>query len=97
MSLTYRYIRGNTRYLETDARLQASRSVYLGLRQRYSFVEDELLERNLVMGYVDPCWGAELVWSRRLNETVVLLSFSLKGIGEVFSTSATVADARTGR
>ncbi len=97
LSLTYRYIRGNTRYLETDARLQASRSVYLGLRQRYSFVEDELLERNLVMGYVDPCWGAELVWSRRLNETVVLLSFSLKGIGEVFSTSATVADARTGR
>lgn len=90
LNLTYRYLRGSTRYLESTVHVNLTPSMYVKYRDRYTFVEDDSLERSVIFGYTHQCWGAELAWTKGIDDTVVFLTISMKGLGEVLTTQTTV-------
>lgn len=90
LSVKYRYLRRSTRYLEATARVNLTPSHYVKYRDRYNFIEDDILERSVTFGYTHQCWGVELAWTKRLDDTVVFLTITMKGLGEVLTTQTTV-------
>ncbi len=92
-SLAYRQIRGSTRYIEASAHLNLTAATYLRYYDRYNFYEGDVLERAITYGYLQQCWGVELAWKKGIEETVFLLTFTMKGLGEVFTSQTTVGRA----
>ncbi len=81
--LTYRYIRDSTSYFELSARLRLVESFDLTYYQRYSFRETRSIESRYGAEYRHQCWGVVFSYTERLEEKLVYLSFSLRGIGPV--------------
>ncbi|MBI5598808.1 MAG: LPS-assembly protein LptD [Deltaproteobacteria bacterium] len=92
--ISYRYIRSSTGYIEAALKRRLSDAVYLGFRQRYSFRDSESISRDYTVEYRHQCWSGELVYTEKLNEKMVMATFSLKGIGEVMSAKASVYESR---
>jgi LPS-assembly protein len=85
LGLTYRFIRNSTEYLEAKAGLRVSKSFLLTYRNRYSFDDDKSIENSYGVEYFHQCWGAQLTYSDRLEENLILLTLKLKGLGEMLS------------
>lgn len=94
ISTAYRFIRDTTKYLDLRAVWKTTKSVSLGFRQRYSFMDTESIERDYTLWYNQQCWSVAVNYAEKLEERVVMLTFNLYGIGEVLSTSATVSENR---
>jgi len=92
-SLAYRQLRGSTRYIEASAHLNLTASTYLKYYDRYNFYEGDTLERAITFGYGQQCWGVELAWKKGIEDTVFLVTFTMKGLGEVFTSQTTVGGA----
>lgn len=89
LNLSYRFDRStDTRYLEGRSWLRLSDSFRLGYTQRYSLDEDRSLERKLDADFMSQCWGLRLTYSERLNENLILATFTLKGLGEIIGFEA---------
>jgi LPS-assembly protein len=86
VSFSYRFAREELEYLEAGARWKATDAISAGFWSRYSLKDEENIERTFTVGYAHQCWGAELSYRQRPEETLILLDFSLKGLGEVLST-----------
>ncbi len=92
-SLAYRQLRGSTRYLEASAHLNLTPTTYIKYYDRYNFYDDDVLERAITFGYLQQCWGVELAWKKGITDTVFFLTFTMKGLGEVFASQTTVGGA----
>jgi len=96
-SLSYRYLRGTTRYLEAAALINLSPALYASYHDRYNFIDDRALERAFTFGYKHQCWGVEFAWKKRIEETLFLLTFTMKGIGAVFAPQTSLSGTGGGR
>ena len=92
LSVSYRQIRGTTRYMEASALLNLTPSTYLKYYDRYNYIDNDILERSLTFGYNHQCWGVEMALRRGIEDTMFLLTFTMKGLGEVFTTKSMVKE-----
>ncbi|MFZ3071774.1 MAG: LPS assembly protein LptD, partial [Thermodesulfobacteriota bacterium] len=88
ISLSYRFVRGLTRYAEGSGVLGITRSFSAGALARYSFMDDKYIEKGYFVDYKHQCWNVRVKYSERLEERIVFLTFGLKGVGEVFGAEA---------
>ena len=85
LSLSHRFARDVLRYSEGSANLQLTRAVNIGYAHRYSHTEEQTLEEAYAVGVNAKCWAMNLTYRDQLEDEVVMLTFSLTGIGEVVS------------
>lgn len=71
------------RYAEVYWRLRLADPVALSYRNRYSFDAGKSLETDYGAEYMHQCWGVKIEYRDLLEEQLVMLTFSLKGLGEV--------------
>ena len=88
ISLSYRFLRGLTRYAEGNAILAITQKWDAGALARYSFMDDKYIEKGYFVDYKHQCWSVRVKYSERLEEKIVFFTFGLNGLGEVFSASA---------
>ncbi len=82
-SLSHRFVRGSTNFIEGNVNLHINRAFDVSYLERYSIDEMKALESTFVGAYHHQCWGMEITFSDTLEENIVYISFSLKGIGNV--------------
>ncbi|MBI3398254.1 MAG: LPS-assembly protein LptD [Deltaproteobacteria bacterium] len=85
LDISYRYIRSSlsTEYLDSSLRFKLIQSVDLTYRNRYSYSDKRAIEAAYGLEYHQQCWGAQLTYTERLEEKIVMVTFNLLGIGEV--------------
>ncbi|MBI1912489.1 MAG: LPS-assembly protein LptD [Deltaproteobacteria bacterium] len=83
LNLSYRFVRDGSRYLEASARAKTIKSIDLTYLNRYSFDEARSLETTYGMEYTHQCWSTVLTYTERLEEKIVFITFTLKGLGKV--------------
>ncbi len=83
LTVSQRFLRDNTNFIEGSLTVHMSKAFDFSYLERYALDEGRSLERTFVGAYHHQCWGAELTFSRTLVETIVYLSFNLKGIGNI--------------
>jgi len=83
LSLSHRFVRDATNFIEGKVNLHVSRTFDASYFERYSIDEMRALETTFVGSYHHQCWGMEITYSDTLEENLVYISFSLKGIGNV--------------
>ena len=83
LSGTYRFRRDEQEYL--DARLDVAllRPVYANYLHRYDLQESRTLEKTATLEYRSQCWSLYLTLRDRLEDTEVLVSFALSGVGSL--------------
>jgi LPS-assembly protein len=82
LDLSYRFIRDSTEYFQAKAGLRISKSFRITYLNRFSFDDDKSIETSYGVEYFHQCWGANLTYSEKLEEKIILLTFKLKGLGE---------------
>lgn len=92
ISVVYRFIRDSVEYLEANINARLTQSIMAGYRQRYSFIDNESIEKQYSMEYSHQCWGLSLRYMERLEEDVLLFMFTLRGIGDVFGGRAVLRE-----
>ncbi len=92
ISLVYRFIRNSAEYLETNINMRLVSSIMVGYRERYSFTEDESIEKQYSMEYTHQCWKLSLRYLERLEEDVLFFMFTLRGLGEAFGGRAVLRE-----
>ena len=83
LSVSQRFVRDSTNFLEGSLNLHISRALDASYLERYSLDEMRALETTFKGSYHHQCWGMEVTYSHTLEENLVYISFSLKGIGNV--------------
>ncbi len=87
---SYNYRKGGDEYLETNLGMLLSERYVINYHERYSIKNDESLEREAAIRYKHQCYGVELSYGERPEESIIMLKVSLLGIGDVFSATAGV-------
>jgi LPS-assembly protein len=90
LDLSYRFIRDSTEYLQAEAGLRISKSFRITYLNRFSFDDDKSIETSYGVEYFHQCWGANLTYSDRLEEKLILLTFKLRGLGEELSAAGEI-------
>lgn len=96
LDASYRYTRtdptNNTpmEYLEGSLRLKLIQSIDFTYRDRYSYNDKKTIEAVYGLEYKHQCWGAQITYTERLEEKIVMLTFNLLGIGQVGGVSGKV-------
>jgi len=83
LSVSHRFVRDSTNFIEGSLNVHINRLFDLSYTERYSLDERKAIESTFVGHYHHQCWGAELTYSNTLEENIVYISFSLKGIGNI--------------
>ncbi len=83
LSVTHRFVRDLTRYIEGSARLKLTKAVAATYLQRYSLDKGLSLETAYGLEYNLQCWGATLSYTQKPEEKLIYVAFSLMGIGRV--------------
>jgi len=83
LSVSHRFVRGSTNFIEGSLKVHINRAFDVSYMERYSLDERKAIENTFKGSYHHQCWGAELTLSNTLEENIVYISFSLKGIGNV--------------
>ena len=89
LDASYRYARIDTithtpmEYLELSLMIKPVESIDLTYRNRYSYNDKETIEAAYGLAYRQQCWGAQITYTERLEEKMVMLTFNLLGIGQV--------------
>ena len=73
--------------LRVDAALL--KPLYLAYEQRYDFLDTRQLEQVLYLDYRHQCWGLKVELRERDIDRSVMLTLSLKGLGEIGSVGKT--------
>ena len=94
ISLSYRFVRGLSRYAEGNAVLAVTQRWDAGALARYSFMDDKYIEKGYFVDYKHQCWSVRVKYSERLEERIVFFTFGLQGLGEVFSASAGLSERK---
>jgi LPS-assembly protein len=84
LSVKHRFVRDGVKYSEASANLQITRSIAVDYTERYSYDTDDSFERSAGLVYRHQCYGFRLSYLEREDDEVLMLTFSLKGLGEVF-------------
>ncbi len=92
VSVVYRFVRDSVEYLETDLKMRLTPSVMAGYRERYSFIEDESIEKQYSLEYSHQCWQLNLRYVERLEEDVLFFIFTLRGLGEALGGRAVLRE-----
>lgn len=88
LSLQYRHIRGTSRYMAGSARVAVSGALALTYRQRYTFMGDRSIEKGFSLEYAHQCFGVVVTYTDKLEDEVFMVTFSLKGIGDILKARA---------
>ncbi len=83
LSVSHRFVRDSTNFIEGSLKVHINQALDASFTERYSLDEKRAIENTLKASYNHQCWGAELTFSDTLEENIVFISFSLKGIGNV--------------
>ena len=89
LDASYRYARIDPithtpmEYLELSLMIKPVESIDLTYRNRYSYNDKETIEAAYGLAYRQQCWGAQITYTERLEEKMVMLTFNLLGIGQV--------------
>lgn len=84
MRIEYRYDRDReVDYGAVDLSLAYLKPLYVNYQQRYDFSEQERLEQVVALEYRQQCWSTQLSYREREDEQSLMLSFTMRGIGEV--------------
>ncbi|MDP2682416.1 MAG: LPS assembly protein LptD [Deltaproteobacteria bacterium] len=89
LDTSYRYTRIDPithtpmEYLELSLIIKPVESIDLTYHNRYSYNDKETIEAAYGLAYRQQCWGAQITYTERLEEKMVMLTFNLLGIGQV--------------
>lgn len=83
LSVSHRFVRDDTNFIEGAVKVHVSRALDITYSERFSLDEGRSIERQYVASYTHQCWSADLTFSDKIEENVVYLAFSLRGIGKV--------------
>ncbi len=83
LTVTHRFVRDLTRYIEGSVRLKLGQAVAATYLQRYSLDKGLSLETAYGLEYNQQCWGAVLSYSQKPEEKLIYVTFSLTGIGRI--------------
>jgi len=83
LTVSNRFVRDSTNFVEGSLKVHINSAFDVSYLERYSVDEMKAIESTFVGSYHHQCWGAELTFSNTLEENIVYISFSLKGIGNV--------------
>lgn len=83
LSVTERFLRNMTRYLEGSARLRVANPLDLTYMKRFSFDQGKSLETAYGIEYRHQCYGAALSYTVKPEEKVFFLTVNLMGLGKV--------------
>ena len=89
LDTSYRYTRIDPithtpmEYLELSLIIKPVESIDLTYRNMYSYNDKETIEAAYGLAYRQQCWGAQITYTERLEEKMVMLTFNLLGIGQV--------------
>jgi len=83
LTLSHRFVRDSTNFIEGSLNLYVNRAFDAFFLERYSIDDQRSLETTVRGSYHHQCWGVDLTFSDTLEEKLVYISFSLKGIGHV--------------
>ena len=73
ISLSYRFVRGLSRYAEGNAVLAVTQRWDAGALARYSFMDDKYIEKGYFVDYKHQCWSVRVKVFERLEERIVFL------------------------
>ncbi len=82
-NVAYRFVRDGASYLEASAKARITEPLDLTYLKRFSFDEYRSLETAYGLEYRHQCWTTGLTYTERLEEKIVYLTFSLRGLGRV--------------
>jgi len=83
LTLSHRFVRDSANFIEGSLKVRLNRAFDLSYLERYSIDDSRALETTVTGAYHHQCWGVNLTFSDTLEETLVYISFNLKGIGNV--------------
>ena len=95
LSIVYRFVRNSLEYVEANIHKRISPSIMAGYWQRYSFVDNQSIEKRYSVDYTHQCWKLSLSYTERLEEDVLLFMFTLKGIGDVLGGRAVLREGQS--
>lgn len=79
-----------TEYLDASLRFKLIQSIDLTYRNRYSYNDKMTIEAAYGLEYKHQCWGAEITYTERLEEKIVMLTVNMLGIGRVGGVSGKI-------
>ncbi len=83
-------ITGATRYFEGSVKVHVIQPLDFSYIKRYSFDTHSSLEAAYTIDYRQQCWGATISYTSRPGEKLIMLTFSLKGLGRVAGITGSV-------
>lgn len=85
LDVSYRFNRTPliTEYIDTSLRFKFAQSLDLTYRNRYSYSDRKTIEAAYGLEYRHQCWGADIAYTERLEEKIVMLTVNMLGIGRV--------------
>ncbi len=89
LDLSYRYIREDNEYLDSELIIGLFRPVQFRYKNRYSYNTNKSIETIYGVEYRHQCWNALLSYTSRIEEDVIMVTLSLLGMGNVGSFSPT--------
>jgi LPS-assembly protein len=84
LSFDYTYLEDVAKYLSGSIKLGVFDPLSLSYAYRYDFTDNRSLESLVGLEYRFQCWSVLLTYRDRLEDQEFLMTFVLKGIGEVF-------------
>ena len=87
-SFGYTYLENEAEYLSAAVTANIFDPVTLSYLYRYDFLEDRSLESMVGVEYRFQCWSVQLNYRDRLDDQEILVSFVLRGIGNVFGSGS---------
>ena len=83
LDVNYHYVYRSTDYIDVAAGARLTKSLRTNYRNRYSLSESRRIETSYGIEYEHSCWGSTITYTDRIDENLVMLTLSLKGVGEV--------------
>ncbi|MBI5887970.1 MAG: LPS-assembly protein LptD [Deltaproteobacteria bacterium] len=83
VSLTERFLRAQTRYIEAYVNYRAARAVNMSYAQRYSDDLKKSLETVYGLEYKPQCWSVNATYTVKPEEKSIFFTFNLMGLGKV--------------
>jgi LPS-assembly protein len=84
LSFGYTYLEKEAEYFTGSVSARVLEPLTLTYRYRYDFTESRSLESVVGVEYRFQCWSVNLRYRDRLDDEEILVTFVLKGIGNVF-------------
>lgn len=90
VSLTERFLRAQTRYIEAYVNYRVARDVNMSYAERYSDDLKRSLETVYGLEYRPQCWSVNATYTVKPEEKSIFFTFNLMGLGKVAAVQGTL-------